>query len=197
MSILKKFICLIAIGLIFGQIVVSQEYAYNVKNYITTSGRETLLTGELQSLIDQCHDAGGGTIYFPPGDYLTGTLFLKSNVYLKFSPGATLFGSKDIGDYPHDGMKSLIYANGQDNLGIGGNGTVNAQGDAFWRGKEQPYISSTPVNTVTPFLYLEGPETKKVYVQNNNFTYLDVVFDHDELFNIEELKEFNNIEPGR
>lgn len=58
-------------------------------------------------------------------------------------------------------------------------------------------VSSTPAKTVTPFIYLEGTETKKVYLQNNNFTYLDVIFDHDELFNIQELKEFNNIDPDR
>jgi hypothetical protein len=58
-------------------------------------------------------------------------------------------------------------------------------------------VSSTPANTATPFLYLERTETKKVYFQNNNFTYLDTIFNHDELFNIQELKVFINIDPGK
>ncbi len=140
MSVLKNFVCAVAFGLAIGQSAHSQENSYNVDNHFTQSGPETLLTGELQSLIDLVHEAGGGTIYFPPGKYLTGTLFLKSNVYLEFSPGATLFGSKDMDDYPHTGMKSLLYANAQKNLGIKGKGTVNGNGDAFWRGKERPYI---------------------------------------------------------
>ncbi len=141
MSILKKFICLIAIGLIFGQIACSQEYAYNVKNYITTSGRETLLAGELQSLIDQKKMSNFENEIAMPNKELPQVHFKES---------------------------SMI-----------------------------EIVSSTPANTVTLLLYLVRPETKKVYVQNNNFTYLDVVFDHDELFNIEELKKFNNIDPGR
>ena len=171
MPIFKILICIVAIGLAIGKTAYSQEYAYNVKNYITKSEREILLTGELQFLIDQCHEAGGGTIYFPPGDYLTGTLFLKSNVYLEFSPGATLFGSKEMGDYPYNGLKSLIYANGQDNLGIKGKGTVNAQGDAFWRGKEPPYIR--PDRCIL-FEHCTDVSIKDVHVTNSPNWNIDV-----------------------
>jgi len=58
-------------------------------------------------------------------------------------------------------------------------------------------VSCTPSNSEAPFLYREGRETREVYMYNNNFSYLDAIFIHDELFNISELKEYYNIEPGR
>jgi len=39
---------------------------------------KTSATRAIQRAIDACHQAGGGTVYFPPGDYRLGTLVLKS-----------------------------------------------------------------------------------------------------------------------
>lgn len=119
----------------------AQDNRYNVKNQIQKTGKTQNITQKLQALIDKCSADGGGEIYFPAGEYLTGTITLKNNVYLNLSAGATLYGSEDLNDYPNaqkDG-KSLIYANGATNIGIIGHGTINGQGDAFWRGKKKPY----------------------------------------------------------
>ena len=43
----------------------------------------TLNTARIQKLIDDCSAAGGGTIAFPAGRYLTGTIQIKSNVTLR------------------------------------------------------------------------------------------------------------------
>jgi hypothetical protein len=117
----------------------SQEKYYNVNDYISETGKTTTITEQLQSLIDDCSTSGGGTIYFPPGEYLTGTIIIKDNTYLEIGAGATLYGSTNMQDYYNDGLKSLIYANGSENCGISGHGTINGQGDFFWRGKEHPY----------------------------------------------------------
>ncbi len=121
-------------------VTYSQSGIYNVKKIIEENGKTILITKELQELIDQCSAAGGGTIYFPAGDYLTGSLVLGDNIYLEISAGATLYGSMDINDYTEKGGKSLIYAKGASNLGIIGQGTINGNGDFFWRGKDRPYI---------------------------------------------------------
>ncbi len=173
MSILRHAILFVAAWNIAVQSAYSQDHILTVQDHITTSGREVLLTNQLQELVDQCHENGGGTIYFPPGEYLTGTLFLKSGVYLELSPGATLFGSKEISDYPHDGLKSLIYANGQHNLGIKGQGTVNGQGDAYWRGKPQPYIR--PDRCIL-FEHCTDVSIKQVHVTNSPNWNIDVRF---------------------
>ena len=45
-------------------------------------------------------DGGGGTVYLPPGQFLSGTIYLKSNVTLRLAAGSTLLGSTDLKDYP-------------------------------------------------------------------------------------------------
>jgi len=139
-SILLKIFMLTII--LFSCKAYSQNSNYNVNEYIKSTGKSNLITTQLQNLIDKCSEAGGGYIYFPAGEYLTGTIELKDNTYLELTPGATLYGSTDMKDYPVVGKnnKSLIYANGANNIGIIGNGTINGQGDSFWRNKEQPYI---------------------------------------------------------
>jgi polygalacturonase len=89
---------------------------------------QTLDTAAIQKTIDACHQAGGGVVAFPNGNFLTSTIELKSNVTLRVSPGATLWGSKKMADYakPH-----LIYARGAENIAIDGGGTINGNGDAF------------------------------------------------------------------
>ena len=48
----------------------------------------TVNTSVIQKAIDLCGRSGGGTVYFPSGSYVSGTLFLKSNVTLELSSGA-------------------------------------------------------------------------------------------------------------
>ncbi|MBU2491699.1 MAG: hypothetical protein KJ571_03670 [Bacteroidetes bacterium] len=117
----------------------SQNSIYNVKELISETGKTVLITEQLQEIIDKCSEEGGGYIYFSAGEYLTGSIILKDNTYLQLSPGATLFGSTDINDYTEEGGKSLIYAKGARNFGIIGEGTINGNGDFFWRDKERPY----------------------------------------------------------
>lgn len=134
-----KFIFLVSFFLITN--VHASHNRYNILEVVDEAGKETLITKEIQSLIDSASRDGGGYVYFPPGDYLTGTIVLRDNVYLELGPGATLWGSTNINDYPKiDGEPGpLIYSNGADNIGIVGKGTINGNGDFFWKGKKRPY----------------------------------------------------------
>jgi hypothetical protein len=92
----------------------------------------TLDTGALQAAIDACHAAGGGQVYLRGGRFLSGTLYLKSNVSLHIEAGATLLGSGNPDDYPRSGSKypgydgelftgkALIYAESATAISIGG-----------------------------------------------------------------------------
>src|SRR5215207_7545932 len=57
-------------------------------------------TKAIQKAIDACARAGGGVVDFKPGEYVTGALFLKSNVHLRVDGGVTLLGSQEDADYP-------------------------------------------------------------------------------------------------
>ena len=68
-------------------------------------------TGAIQTAIDAAGKSGG-TVYLPPGNYLSGTLHLRSLVSLYLSPGATLLASPDAGDF--DPYEKLDYQTDSD-----------------------------------------------------------------------------------
>jgi polygalacturonase len=104
---------------------------------------KTLNTKLINTTIDRLNAAGGGTLYFPAGTYLTGSIHLKSHITLELEAGATLRFSDHFDDYlpfvvmRHEGvlMKSfqpLIYAVGAEDITIKGEGTLDGQGRAWW-----------------------------------------------------------------
>jgi hypothetical protein len=101
----------------------------NVSSYGAKGDRRTNNAAAIQKAIDACADAGGGTVFFPAGDFLSGTIILKGNVTLHLSPGATLWGSREMADY-NPGY--LIYAHNAENIGIEGSGTINGNGNTYW-----------------------------------------------------------------
>lgn len=125
-------------------VVASTRYAYagsnemlNVKEFGAKGNGISLDTKYIQAAIDSCYESGGGTVLFPGGKFLAGSLKLESNVFLKLSSGATILGSENISDYPDS---CLIYADGATNVGIVGSGFIDGQGETFWKGKERPYV---------------------------------------------------------
>ncbi len=99
-----------------------------------------LNTELLNRLVRELSAAGGGTLRFSPGTYLTGTIYLRSHVTLQLEPGATILGSTEIADYPENppprptdrleyGRHALIHADGQTDVAIIGQGTIYGQGD--------------------------------------------------------------------
>ena len=82
---------------------------YNALSFNIVPDGKTLNSQAIQSLINLCHDAGGGTIYFPAGTYLTGSITIKSHVFIELAAGATILGSTEIIDYPDE---NLIRAEG-------------------------------------------------------------------------------------
>lgn len=113
----------------------------NPRNFGAAGDGATLDTSALQAAIDSC--AGeGGTVWIPAGNYVTGSLFLHSNLTLYLDAGATLLGSEDPNDYPiiesrWEGTHQLTYApliTGQnlDHITISGQGTINGRGEVWW-----------------------------------------------------------------
>jgi len=56
-------------------------------------------TKAIQTALDTVHQAGGGTVRFPAGRYLSGLLQLRSNVSIWLDNGATLLMSPDNNDF--------------------------------------------------------------------------------------------------
>ena len=101
---------------------------------------EEMATASIQRAIDSAAKSGG-TVRLEHGDYTSGTLVLRSNVFLEVCAGARLLGSCDLNDYPEHhaarltvqdtsmGMhQSLIFAEGCHNVGLVGEGVIDGQG---------------------------------------------------------------------
>lgn len=61
----------------------------------------TLQTSAIQAAIDACFAAGGGEVVVPAGEYLVGTIRLRSHITLHLLTGAVLLGSRNLDDYAH------------------------------------------------------------------------------------------------
>ncbi|MHC4799158.1 MAG: glycosyl hydrolase family 28-related protein, partial [Planctomycetota bacterium] len=83
-----------------GQIHKLTGVYYSVKQQGAVGDGKVKDTLAIQKVIDAANAVGGGTVYFPAGSYLSGTLYLKSKVTLHLEAGATLLGSTDLNDYP-------------------------------------------------------------------------------------------------
>ena len=70
-----------------------------VKQFGAAADGVTKDTLAIQAAIDACCQVGGGSVILDQGVYVSGTLYLKSGVYLKIEPSAVLLASPDIGDY--------------------------------------------------------------------------------------------------
>lgn len=104
---------------------------YNVSDFGAKADGITVNTCSIQKAIDFINENGGGRLVFTPGSYVTGSIYLKSNVTLHLTSGATLLGSTNPFDYIKDkqiGWMSMIFAIKQVNIGITGKGTINGRG---------------------------------------------------------------------
>src|SRR5580704_12923739 len=95
----------------------------DVAKYGATGNGKSLDTAAIQKAIDACYAAGGGTVVFNNGKFLSGTISLKSNITLRIEPGAVLLGSTDIKDFAvnQPGAAAghhFIYADNVDNIAL-------------------------------------------------------------------------------
>lgn len=102
---------------------------YNASLFGVKSNGTTLNTTSIQKGIDFIHENGGGRLVFYVGRYLTGTIYLKSNVTMQLEEGAILVGSDNPLDYEMNrNWTALIFALDQQNIGITGKGVIDGRG---------------------------------------------------------------------
>jgi len=85
---------------------------YNVLNFGAKGDGLTKDTHAVQSAIDSCFAHGGGTVSFPSGIYLCGSLHLRSNIALYLDHGSVIRMSKDNEDF--DPCEKLNFKNAGD-----------------------------------------------------------------------------------
>lgn len=115
---------------------------YNILDFGAVEGGFENVKEAINNAIDKANIEGGGYVVVPSGLYLTGPIFLKSNVCLKLESGAILKFSKNKEDYPlynanWEGLERLrclspIMIHNATNVGVIGHGVIDGSGD-LWR----------------------------------------------------------------
>jgi hypothetical protein len=115
---------------------------YDVRAFGAKGDGATLDTAAVQAAIDACHGDRGGVVLVPAGDFVVGTLELKSNVTLHLSAQERLLGSGKPEHYraghgvpPGNGNIVLLSAANAENVSIEGRGTIDGNGAAFFNGR--------------------------------------------------------------
>lgn len=132
----------------------AQQY-YNVLNYGAKRDSSKLCTQAIKSAIDEASKAGGGTIYFPAGKYLTGPIHLKSNITIFIDAGAELHFSDDFDNYlpmvasrwegtDVQNFSPLFYAYKAENITIRGRGIIDGHGKKWWDFHHSLYAKNAP-----------------------------------------------------
>nr|WP_299340616.1 glycoside hydrolase family 28 protein [Allomuricauda sp.] len=123
----------------------TSDTEYLVSDHGIRADGMTINTEKLQNLIDTINNNGGGTLVFPKGNYLTGSLQMRSNVSLYLKKDAVLLGSSDPLHYKTIAMEgkpetpkkddnsqmALLVAYKADNFKIYGQGKIDGQGRAL------------------------------------------------------------------
>lgn len=116
---------------------------FDVTNYGIIGDGTTNNTKKILELIFEMEKIGGGTIYFPPGEYVTGSIILKDNMTLFLEGGSTILGSENPDDYPlltdkeiegyfRGGHMGLVCALKAKNITVSGRGTLDGRGYYWW-----------------------------------------------------------------
>lgn len=169
---------------------------------------QPLATLAIQSAIDSLARQGGGTVVLAHGDYVSGTIDLRSHIRLKVGKDARLLASLDLKDYPsriarrptvmdsNMGMnQSLIFAEGCRNISLCGEGMIDGRGTKTnFPGLEA--IGATPGR---PFL-IRILDSQQVHIQGlflkdspcwmQNYLHCDELLIED--LRVENQANFNN-----
>ncbi len=121
------------------------ETFFNVKNYGAKGDGKNMDSPGINKAIDAAAIAGGGTVYLPAGNYLSGSIHLKSNIALLIDQGATIIAAEPGAGVPYDYPEitendiyqdfghshwhnSLIWGEKLENISIIGTGTIFGKG---------------------------------------------------------------------
>jgi unsaturated rhamnogalacturonyl hydrolase len=111
-----------------------------ITNFGAVADGKTDSSKAIFSAIDACAAAGGGRVVIPAGEFLTGAIHLKSNVELQLAANSVLKFSTNVNAYlpavftRFEGTECynfspFIYALGQTNVAVTGEGTLDGQAD--------------------------------------------------------------------
>lgn len=122
----KLFLCL---AMLLAVTCPNFAAEYDIRQFGAVGDGKTLNTFAIQKAIDEAYQKGGGQVVIPNGNFVTGSIVLKSGVGLFFHKKAKLTGSIRASDYIRlNRWKALIMADNAHDIYITGNGTIDGRG---------------------------------------------------------------------
>ena len=132
---------------------------FDITKYGAVGDGTTLNSAAINKAIGAASAAGGGTVYFPAGTWLSGSIHLKSNVTLYLEQGSTILATSDAQAYdepePNQWDKyqdfghshfhnSLIWGEELENVAILGTGRIYGKG--LTRSERQPRLGNKAIS---------------------------------------------------
>ncbi|WP_370944572.1 glycoside hydrolase family 28 protein [Amycolatopsis sp. cg5] len=132
---------------------VFPDAKFDITAYGAKGDGSTDNTAAIKKAIDACNAAGGGHVIVPKGTFLTGAVYLKSNVDVHLETGSVLKFSGDSSKFPtvltrYEGIECMnrspmIYAFKEKNIALTGTGTLDANSTSSWnKGTDRAYLES-------------------------------------------------------
>ncbi|SFL34270.1 Glycosyl hydrolases family 28 [Halogranum rubrum] len=125
-----------------GEFATVPDREFDAAEFGAEGDGHTRCTESIQEAIDEIAAAGGGTVTLSDGTYLSGALFLNSDVELRIAESATLKAVTDESAYPSqqtrvagiemDWPAALLNVYGETNVRITGDGTIDGNGEHWW-----------------------------------------------------------------
>lgn len=111
------------------------DHKFIITDFGAKGDGQTINTKSIEKAIAACKSAGGGEIEIPAGEFVTGPISFSSNMDLHLDKGATLLLANDIDHFPasnHRYVDGITFDNCHD-VAITGPGTIDGQGDPWWK----------------------------------------------------------------
>lgn len=156
--IVKSISCLLCLLFLIKGTHGQSGSVFNIEDYGAKAGPEINNSNAIQKTIDACAAAGGGTVLIPAGQtFISGPIWLKSNMELHLETGAILKASSDEKLYTESAFKAnrgegMIWIGGRQlsNISITGQGTIDGNGTSFMGAELEDSYSLKPVTTEDP-----------------------------------------------
>ena len=158
--------------------------AFDVRAYGAKGDGVARDTAAIQAAVDAACAAGGGTVEFAPGTYLTGSVWLRDNVDFHVGHGAVLKGSPDPADYcasnccPQNSASSkkgdntsgghLLLGVGVRNVTLRGPGKIDGNSSAFLldkSGNRYPDKKALPFRPAQMVWFVDSADIRIVDVE--------------------------------
>ena len=113
----------------------SAAAVYEVRAFGAKGDGHTLDTAAIQKALDQCGQAGGGTVRLTAGTYLSQPLTLRSKTTLRLEAGAKLQATDDPADFAADKPNTFIaFLSGKNltDVTLSGPGIIDGGGGKWW-----------------------------------------------------------------